>query len=678
MSNGVGTVTASISCHSISPGEPRKLSFPVDYYEEMPIGRLSTGVHTAYIADAGDPESVRCLDHGRHKVCGGRHVLALESSERLFIWPDADCVLEYFAGKARLVKTGPATGTVRAGMKKMSPPAIDTGTGIEALFRAVSFICSLPGETSPYRSHPLFRSHPPDIRLSSDRQLMPPASPARPIRLWLPPDLRYLYAAAPLAYYLGASVETGEEPLLKISGKSIGMPSGYDQFERWAGKMLSRTFQADCAARCQATTGNRLPGIDVQEITGYSPEELMLMTMPDRFRVYTETAGSGSRAFNQWHMASYVDPVPSSIEILPFLMRSLSAIYAPKSTRVSERDVVSLSVRDFKTRQTGHSRGETADNDEVILPSLHNAQTQHWFSDGCPVDATLSTLGALKNGRHYARDRLMPAVCVICNEPSMAKEAYLLEDLLGGIANVEIRQDLGRADLLHTFSEGFDIVHYAGHCDRSGVKCRDGYADLSSVDTCDVPVFFLNSCSSYLQGFRLIEKGSVCGIATMFRLLDEAAVDVCASFYRMLSRGYPIMTSYLGARECSVTGKEYLLIGDGFYKVFNGRDSFLPFYKLSRNGLGFSLQCKMPGNDKGLIFRTGNGRALADTGFAMTCLEENDLPELSGGLDGMCLYGSCVYDNVADAVNAALIDLRQNISIARAKRMATGSYRPGT
>jgi hypothetical protein len=411
----------------------------------------------------------------------------------------------------------------------------------------------------------------------------------------------------------------------------------------------------------------------VQDITGYSPEELMLMTMPDRFLLYTETLLSCRRAFNTWHMASYVEPVPSSIEILPFLMRSLSAIYAPKSTPLAERDVVSLSVRDFRAQHAGRYRGETGDADDVILPSLRNAQTQLWFSDGCPVDATLATLGALKNGRKYARDRQMPSVCVICNEPSMAKEAYLLDDLLDGIANVEIRQDLGCDDLIHTFSEGFDIVHYAGHCDRSGVKCRDGFADLSSVGTCDVPVFFLNSCFSYLQGARLIEKGSVCGIATMFRLLDEAAVDVCTSFYRMLSRGYPIMTSYLGARECSVTGKEYLLIGDGFYKVFNSGDSFLPFYKLSRNGLGFSIQCKMPGTDKGLIVRAGNGLALADTGFEMTCLKENDLAGLDEGLDGMCLYGSGIYDRVADAVRAALIDLKQDIYVSRAKSNGPGS-----
>ena len=346
--------------------------------------------------------------------------------------------------------------------------------------------------------------------------------------------------------------------------------------------MLSRTFQTDCAVRCEANTGCRLPGIDVQEITGYSPEELMLMTMADRFLLYADTIRSSCRAFNTWHMASFVDPVPSSIELLPFLMRSLSAIYVPASTRLAERDVISLSVRNFKAQRAGGVRGDAGYADAVLLPSPHEAQTRHWYSDGCPVDATLSGLRALKNGRNFARDRQMPEICIICNEPPMTKETSLLRELLDGVANIEIRADLGCADLLHTFSEGFDIVHYAGHCDRRGLKCRDGHADLSFVETCDVPVFFLNACTSYVQGVRLVEKGAVCGLATMFRLLDEAALDVCAGFYRMLARGYPVMTSYLGARECSVTGKEYLLIGDGFYKVFDGRDSFMPFYKLKQ------------------------------------------------------------------------------------------------
>jgi hypothetical protein len=243
----------------------------------------------------------------------------------------------------------------------------------------------------------------------------------------------------------------------------------------------------------------------------------------------------------------------------------------------------------------------------------------------------------------------------------------LLKELLDGVARVEVRTDPGRDDLLHTFTEGFDIVHYAGHSDRHGLKCRDGIADLSSVGSCNVPVFFFNSCYSHLQGACLVEKGAVCGITTMFRLLDQAAIDVCSGFYRMLARGYPIMTSYLGARECSVTGKEYLLIGDGFYRVFDSGTSLLPFYKLSRNSLGFSIQCKMPGPEKGLIVRTADGRAIADTCFEAEGLQTEDLAALDTGFDGMCLYGSDIFDCVADAVKAALIDLRREATLPRAK-----------
>jgi hypothetical protein len=667
MSSETGTTRTRNRCHSINLCRPREFSFPIDYYREFPIDQLPAGARTAYLVDTGDPESVRCLGHGTHQVNGGRQVIALESDDRFFIAPVNDCILEYSADEVRLVEPESCAGSVTIGVKKMSRQAIITGADVDSLFSAISFICTMPGETSPYRSHPLFRDLPPDIRLSSDGSCLPHTSCGSPIRFQLPPDLKYLYAVTPLSYYLGASVETGDGPHLEINGKPIGLPSEYRHFERWAGKMLSHTFQADCAVRCQIATGDRLPGIDVQALTGYSPEELMLMTMPDRFLLYSETLRYSRRAFNTWHMASYIEPVPSSIEILPFLMRSLSAIYAPKSTRLSEREVVSLSVSNFKGQHNGLTRGDPGPANAVVLPSLYNAQTQQWYSDGCPVDASLSSVVALKNSRNYARDRLIPEVCVICNEQPMAGEAYLLKKLLGRIANVEIRTDLSCNDLTHTFSEGFDIVHYAGHCDRRGLKCRDGHADLSSVGTCNVPVFFLNSCSSYVHGTRLIEKGAVCGIATMFRLLDEAALDVCTGFYRMLSQGYSIMTAYLGARECSVTGKEYLLIGDGFYKIFNGRDSFLPFYKLSRNSFGFTIQCKMPGRDKGLLVRAGNGRVMADTGFEMMGINAEDLQDLEGGLDGMCLYGASIYNCLGDAVEAALIDLKRSVSVSRTK-----------
>ena len=671
MNTEAGTITSTECCHSISLCRPRNHAFPVDYHVDIPIERLAMAARTAYLVSPEDPESAVCLEHGRHYVRSDRHMIVLEDHHRFFLSPPGHCILDYDAGQARLTVPDGGFETMPTGVRMRMPP-IETSAGIEALFEAVSRLCSTPGETSPYRSHPLYRDLPPDIVLSHEPSCMPSGRCESPIRIQLPPDLRFLYAAAPLAYYLGASVETGDRPCVETGYQSIDLPQAYRHFERWAGKMLSHTFQADCAVRCEAALSGRLRDVDIHAITGYAPEELMLMTMPDRFRIYCKTLSSGRRAFNTWHMASYVEPVPSSVELLPFLMRSLSAVYAPKSARVTERDVITLSVRGFGKPHAGYIRGEDEPDNVAVLPSLYNAQSQHWYSEGCPVDAALSGLDALKNGRSYARSRLMPEICVIVNEAPLEKEAQMIKDLLKGSAPVEVRTDLTRADLLHTFSEGFDVVHFAGHCDRYGLKCRDGAADLSSVGTCNVPVFFLNSCASYLQGARLIEKGAVCGIATMFRLLDQAAMDVSTAFYRMLARGYPIMTSFLGARECSVTGKEYLLIGDGFYHIFNGR-SPNPFYKLTRSGNSFSIQCKMPGGEKGLIIRAGSGQMMADTGFEITGIPIDDLPVTDVGPDGMCLYSAAIYDSVAEAVRAVLIDRRRELMTRSHAGRSTGA-----
>jgi hypothetical protein len=659
--SSTGICGTGTSCQAIEIDGRPEISFPVDYYRETSIDRLTVHARAAYLIDLEDIEPVRCAGYGRHRVYGNRQAVVLETGDRLYVSPEDDCVLEFTAGKARLSAQGPGHTTASVGVKRKCRYTMATGSDMESLFRCVSSLCAVQDKLSPWRSHPFFRQDLPDLSLLPAGAGANHGRTVSPIAFHLPPDLRYLYAVAPLSFYLGASIDIGDRPSVGLQGESVDLPAGCRQFERWAGRMLSRSFQADCAVRYAAATGKQLAGIDIQYILGFSPEEIMLMGMPDRFRLYMDGSQSSGRAFNTWHTAAYVDPVPSGIELMPFLMRSLSAVYSPVWSPVTERDVVTLSVRDYQAQRVQLMRGGQDETETVLLPSLYGAQAQLWFSGGCPVDAALSSVGALKNGRHFPRDRAMPEVCIVCNEPQMLKESLLIQRQLDGIASVEVRANLSRSDLLHTFTEGFDVLHYAGHCERPGLKCPDGYADLSLAEECNVPFFFLNCCSSYIHGTRLVEKGSVCGIATMFRVIDEAALDVCAGFYRMLAYGYPVMTSYLGARECSVIGKEYLLIGDGYHNVFNGRDVALPFYRLRRNGLGFTLQCNMSGRAKGLIIGIDSGRAVPDTGFEVSGLQADDLPGEYDQMEGMCLYGGCLYDSVTAAVQTALADMRRII-----------------
>ncbi len=666
--SSAGICGAGTGCRTIEAERLPEISFPVDYCSETSIDGLTVSARAAYLIDLEDIESVRCAGYGRHRIKGNRQAVVLETGDRLYVSPEDDCVLEFTAGKARLLAQGPCRTMASVGIKRKCMYTMTTGGYVESLFKCISSLCAIKDKLSPWRSHPFFRQDLPDISLLPAGAGASQDTPVSPIAFRLPPDLRYLYAVAPLSYYLGASVDIGDSPSVDLRGEPVDLPAGSRQFEQWAGRMLGRSFQTDCAVRYSAANGKRLAGIDVQAILGYAPEEIMLMGMPDRFRLYMGGLRSSGRAFNTWHTAAYVDPVPSGIGIMPFMMRSLSAIYAPAGSPVAERDVVTLSVRDYQAQRAPLMRGCQDAAETVLLPSLYSAQDQLWFSGGCPVDASPSSIGALRNGRQYPRDRAMPEVCIVCNDSPMLKESLLIQRQLDGIASVEVRANLSRSDLLHTFTEGFDVLHYAGHCERPGLKCPDGYADLSLAEESNVPFFFLNCCSSYIHGTRLIEKGSVCGIATMFRVIDEAALDVCDSFYRMLAYGYPVMTSYLGARECSVTGKEYLLIGDGYHNVFNGREVALPFYRLRRNGLGFTLQCNMSGRAKGLIIGTDSGRAIPDTGFEVSGLQADDLPGECDQLEGMCLYSGNIYDSVAAAIKAALIDLRQIVMHARNRK----------
>ncbi len=146
MSSEVGTITTRNSCPEHQPEPATKVVFSgrllLRNADRPAVGRRPD----AYLLDAEDPESVRCLGHGRHQVRGGRHLVAIDSADRLFLAPDYDCVLDYSARAVDLIDTVPGADTVTVGVMKMPRPAIVTGPETEALFHTVSSICTQPGK----------------------------------------------------------------------------------------------------------------------------------------------------------------------------------------------------------------------------------------------------------------------------------------------------------------------------------------------------------------------------------------------------------------------------------------------------------------------------------------------------------------------------------------------------
>jgi len=543
-----------------------------------------------------------------------------------------------------------------------------TSGNIEDIFHCISTVCTRNAVSTPLKSNPVFRPDPPPIRLV-DEIFNGRAGDNAKFSFHLPPDYHFLYSAAPLAYYLGAQVQVDDEPY--VSFKSAGpmlLPEA--RMEEWMGEMLRRTFYLDCAVRYAVLSGGTLNGLDVGELLGMRAGEVFNMEAGERFLLYARIKAS-IPGLPVWHMASYVDPVAESVEALPFLLRSLSAIYSPRSTPTTERGLVSMAVQNFLGRQMVPDLAGDDATYSVVVPSLREAGSHLWFSSGFPIDAAKASVRAFENRQKYGHGKKKQVrVGIICNEPAMEDEVDVIMKALSDTpVSIEVCWDVGVAGFAGIFARGFDIVQLIGHCGARGFKCSDGFARMDDIKENNTPMFFFNSCSSHREAARLIEKGSVCGVATFFRVLEEAAVDVCRSFYLMLGAGYPASVSIKAAMECSVLGKEYLLIGDGSYTCFDGGD-LKRFYRVERHADGYTLGCTMCNTDKGYImgswFPDGK-RAITDLGFETRPLSMEHLTAIAKKFKGYCLYNRNIYTSVEDAARKATLDERRSPNRHRGK-----------
>ncbi len=551
----------------------------------------------------------------------------------------------------------------------------DAGSGtlyttgdVEDVFRCVSRLCAGGQLYSPQKSSPPYRRAPPSIRIAGDI-FDGGGIEKQGFSFRLPPDLRALYSAAPLAYYLGASVDIDNSAHIALnSGGRIAIPDHPD-FEAWTGEMLRRTFYLDCAVRYAYASGGLLNGLDVKELLGLSAHEIFHMMPDERFLLYADPS-LDIPELPVWHMAAYLDPVPENVEVLPFLLHSLSAIYVPRSIPTTERGIVSMSIRSFLGRQKEPDAGINAASHSIVVPALRKARSQLWFSEGYPVDAVKASAQAFVNGRRY-RKKANVRVGVICNEEAMAEEVdVIIEALSNTHASLEIRWDAGVAAVTGAFARGFDILQLIGHCDGRGFKCSDGFARVSDIPENNTPMFFFNSCASHREAEKLIAKGSVCGVATLFRVLEEAAFDVCRNFYRMLGAGYPAFIALDAARECSVLGKEYLLIGDGSFTCFNS-DGLKPFYRIDRLGDEWTLGLILGNVDKGYVIGswTSTGkRMVSDLGSETRFLSAEHLASMAEKFEGFCLYERNIYASVEEAALKAAEDARGGPGPSRYRR----------
>ena len=461
------------------------------------------------------------------------------------------------------------------------------------LMKAVSLFGNAMKTWAPERTFPTLRGHPPLLELGAESDLPDDtAPPDNGIRLTVPAGHEWIYPAVPLAYWLGATVESGA-PALHVDGWTypLGVASGYDgdtrreAFERHVRDVLQFTFQFDCAVRelydVELEIERRIESAGIQLELDYLAEA----SLAERTRAYLELDGSLAELEEKigrpdWRLTADVEPEPSRATTMSFLARDLAVVRCPSESTIAEATRKANKQNVFTrsrpatggaggvvTRSSSSADPARATNRERVLDLPEaDSMSQAWVGDGFAVGAAKATTNSyLRRLEKRAEGNSRISIDVVVNDAEMAEEADV-SDIYGTREHLDFDIDLHRglttSELAAVFERDTDFVHYIGHVDPEGFDCTDGHLDAGQVGEVGADTFVLNACSSYEQGQRLVDNGAIAGVVTLNDVISSMATKIGRTIARLLNYGFPVGAATNLVQDTMFSGEHYVVVGD--------------------------------------------------------------------------------------------------------------------
>lgn len=461
------------------------------------------------------------------------------------------------------------------------------------MMAAVSTFGSALKTTSPERSFPMFRGHPPSIERGDELSIPPGVTPPDTgLRLEAPLEYRSVYVAAPLVYYLGAELCPGETPrLVADTGFEYTLDTACG-FEYEVERVLKQVFFLDCVTRTEGIYPVELherqaveSKLDLDFATLYE------LSIAERIEAYLSVPFAAlEEHLPEWNLTTHIEPVPSSVEMLPFVTKDLAVVRTPHSEEVSTEQAAVVDeqggmVDDFlRNDGTDFVRGTAAGNSPdmtYVQPETANSLEQIWVGAGTPRGANKAMIEAYQNRLDRIPTDGDIEITVVYNEftrsgndavdnsseKAMADERAVVDDVYGSRAqlpfDVTVHENLTVDELRAVLSSPTDFLHYIGHVDEQGFECMDGKFDAGTLETAGAEVFLLNACQSYQQGMHLVKAGSIGGIVTLSDVINSGAVKIGRALARLLNGGFPLRAALEIARDESLSSVKYTVVGDG-------------------------------------------------------------------------------------------------------------------
>ncbi|WP_049971439.1 CHAT domain-containing protein [Haladaptatus cibarius] len=448
---------------------------------------------------------------------------------------------------------------------------------VEDVMRALSLSGSALKTTSPERSFPTLRGHPPLIKRAE--QFDAPDGLVRPdtgVSLVVPPDREHVFPLASLAYYLGGEVvpETGTRPRLVADEFEHELTAG-DSYENAVNRVLRQTFFLDCLTRTEGYYQVDLHEREqVEPLVDLDFSALYDAPLTARLAAYLSVPFETLEPYiPNWRLGVDLTPTVENAEYLPYLADNLALVRLPDSPNPNSVKPMSDAQSEFfRAPPSGvlarGTKGWDAvdDRDVFQVDSMPNVIEQAWAGPGFPLKVNKLDLSALERRVDRVPTSDTIDIHVVCNDDKMldedvVKELYGVREFLD--FDVTAHYDLTQDELRELLARQSDFVHYIGHIDDRGFLCADGSLDAHTLTEVNATAFLLNACESYQQGYELIKKGSRGGVATLSPIGNPSATKLGKILARLLNCGFPLRAALSIARKQSVYGYQYTVLGDG-------------------------------------------------------------------------------------------------------------------
>lgn len=562
---------------TIEPAETELSQYPVESACRLETDRLRVpSLATVNVRESGGEQVTRHTPQGRKSLPKATYVLEVDMWVKIYLQVESGLEIESRNRETEgesvdqwvELSFDSRTDVVVGARARIDrpPTTVTTSRNLDEIRVAIESLSSSLQTTSPERSFPTLRGHPPRMELGSVLSIPSEAEPPDTgITLIVQRDLSSLFQGATLAYYLGAELEFGDGPALRTS---TGFE--FDVGAVGVDRVLKHLFLLDCLVRTHGLYEQKhreyeslVPEIDLDMGTLYD------VPPNDRLESYLSVPTSVTRPhIPQWPSAAYVEAATESITAIPYLVDNLSLIRTDGVEHYRGPDARRVALSRFVADSTDTRAASAVFEGSEAFVEVPSTTACHevWVGEGIPLGAHAFVEAGYENmvGREPADEKRL-SVTVICNDPEMSAE-------VSGVRSdqyddegfeVEIHDRLESHELAEILSDPVDFLHFIGHAEEDGLRCPDGVLDVSTLPTVGVDSFLLNACQSYQPGISLVGGGAIGGVVTLGDIPNDSAITTGVTMARLLEYGFSIRNALTVVRMRSIVGGQYTLVGSG-------------------------------------------------------------------------------------------------------------------